>query len=64
VRQISLTPPSRLEADASSEVSRLQNSIARLGQTQDELRLIIADDPEADDDGELGKALQENDETM
>lgn len=48
----------------SIEISRLQNSISHLQRTQEELRTFIAEELEADDDGELGRAVDENDMTM
>ena len=47
-----------------SEVSRLQNSLSHLRKTQEELIGFIRDNPDGDDDGELGKAVEENDQVM
>lgn len=47
-----------------TEVSRLENSLARLRETQLELSTHLKEDPEGDEDGELAKAMAENDETM
>lgn len=46
------------------EISRLQNSITHLLRTQDELRGFLQEEPDSDEDGELGRAVQENDITM
>jgi hypothetical protein len=42
----------------------LENSILHLKRTQSELVSFLQEDPEADDDGEMAKAKEENDTVM
>ncbi|ORX38319.1 hypothetical protein BD324DRAFT_649694 [Kockovaella imperatae] len=47
-----------------AEIARLQNSIKHLQSTQEEIQTFISEDPENDDDGELSKALRENEDVI
>ncbi|KAI9637651.1 uncharacterized protein MKK02DRAFT_43577 [Dioszegia hungarica] len=47
-----------------AEVGRLENSLTHLRETQAELASFLKEDPEGDADGELAKAMEENDEVI
>jgi hypothetical protein len=42
----------------------LENSIAHLQKTQDELKTYLSEEPEGDDGGELSEAMRENEGVM
>jgi hypothetical protein len=48
----------------SAEVSRLENSLRHLRNTQDELKGFLEAEPDGDEGGELVQAMNENEETM
>jgi hypothetical protein len=47
-----------------AEVSRLENSLRHLRNTQDELKGFLESDPDGDEGGEVAQAMNENEETM
>lgn len=47
-----------------TEITRLENSITHLLETQQELTTFLTEDPDGDEDGEITKAKDENDEVM